>query len=69
MRFTVDHDCIANIVNIVNMVNMVNIVNMVGKHGTFEQDCIVNMVFTFPRENLWPSTVHIDMAQLSGEYL
>ena len=36
---------------------------------TFEQDCIVNMVFTFPRENLWPSTVHIDMAQLSGEYL
>ena len=36
---------------------------------TFEQDCIVNMVLTFPSENLCPSTVQIDMAQLSGEYL
>ena len=36
---------------------------------TFEQDCIVNMVLTLPSENLCPSTVQIDMAQLSGEYL
>ena len=39
------------------------------KRCTFEQDCIVNMVLTFPSENLCPSTVQIDMAQLSGEYL
>ena len=29
----------------------------------------MNMVLTLPSENLCPSTVQIDMAQLSGEYL